>query len=51
MMPNNSQSFITNNVKGIESSNMRLKLTQYFEDKIGSTAVLFLQGTYFDSKV
>ena len=50
MMPKNTQNFITNNVKGIESSNKRLKVTQYFKDKIGSTAVLFLQETYFNSK-
>ena len=51
MLPNNSLSFITNNVKGIQSSKKRLKLMQYFEDKIGSTGVLFLQKTHSDSKV
>ena len=51
MLPNNSVSFITNNVKGMQSSKKRLKLMQYFEDKIGSTGVLFLQETHSDSKV
>ena len=51
MLPNNSLSFITNNVKGIQSSKKRLKLMQYFKDKIGSTDVLFLQETHSDSKV
>ena len=38
-------SFITNNVKGIQSYKKRLKLIQYFKEKIGSTGVLFLQET------
>ena len=51
MLPNNSPSFMTNNVKGIPSSKERLKLMQYFKDKIGSTGVLFLQETHSNSKV
>ena len=51
MLPNNSLSFITNNVKGMQSSKKRLKLMQYFKDKIGSNGVLFLQETHSDSKV
>ena len=51
MLPNNSVSFITNNVKGMQSSKKRLKLMQYFKDKIGSNGVLFLQETHCDSKV
>ena len=51
MLPNNSLSFITNNVKRLQSSKKRLKLTQYFKYKIGSTGVLFLQETHSDSKV
>ena len=43
MFPNNSVSFITKNVKRIQSFKKRLKLLQYFKDKIGSTGVLFLQ--------
>ena len=51
MLPNNSLSFITNNVKGIQSSKKRLKLMQYFKDKRRSTGVLFLQGTHSNSKI
>ena len=51
MFPNISLSFITNNVKGIQSYKKRLKLIQYFKEKIGSTTVLFLQETRFSSKV
>ena len=51
MLTNSSLNFITNNVKGIQSSKKRLKLMQYFKDKIGSTGVLFLQETHSDSKV
>ena len=43
--------FITNNVKGIQSFKKKLKLIQYFKDKIGSTGVLFLQETDFNSKI
>ena len=46
----NILSFITNNVKGIQSYKKRLKL-QYFKEKIGSTGVLFLQETHSSSKV
>ena len=45
MLPNNSLNFITNNVKGIQSSKKKLKLIQYFKDKTESTRVLFLQET------
>ena len=51
MFPNISLSFITNNVKGIQSYKKRLKLIQYFKEKIGSTGVLFLQETHSSSKV
>ena len=51
MLSNSSLSFITNNVKGIQPSKKRLKLMQYFKDKIGSTGVLFLQETHSNSKV
>ena len=51
MLPNNSVSFITDNVKGMQSSKKRLKLMKYFNDKIGSNAVLFLQETHPYSKV
>ena len=51
MLPNNSVTFITNNAKGMQSSEKRLKLMQYFKDKIGSNGVLFLQETHSESKV
>ena len=50
-MPSKSLSFITNNVKRIQSSKKRLKLIQYFKDKIGSTGILFLQETHSNSKM
>ena len=51
MFPNISLSFITNNVKEIQSYKKRLKLIQYFKEKIGSTGVLFLQETHSSSTV
>ena len=51
MLPNNSVNFITNNIKGVQSSKKRLKLMKHFNDKIGSNGVLFLQETHSDSKV
>ena len=50
MFPNISLSFITNIVKGTQSYKKRLKLMQYFKEKIGSTRVLFLQETNSSSK-
>ena len=50
MFPYISLSFITNNVKGTQSYKKRLKLMQYFKEKIGSTRVLFLQETNSSSK-
>ena len=51
MFANISLSFITNNVKVIQSYRKRLKLIQYFKVKIGSTGALFLQETHSSSKV
>ena len=53
MFPNISLSFITNNVKDIiqQPYKKRLKLIQYFKEKIGSTGVLFLQETHSNNKV
>ena len=39
-------SFITNNVKGIQSMKKRLKLIEYFKSKIKTHGILFLQGTH-----
>ena len=46
-----SLSFITNNVKGIQSSKKKLKLIKYFKEKVVPTRVLFLQETHSSSKV
>ena len=51
MFPNITLSFITNNVKRIQSYKKRLKLIQHFKEKLGSTGVLFLQETQSSSKV
>ena len=45
-----SLSFITNNVKGIQSSKKKLKLIKYFKEKVVPTRVLFLQETHSSSK-
>ena len=50
MLPNDSPSFIINNVKGIQLSKKRLKI-QYFKKKIGSTGALFLKENSLNSKV
>ena len=39
----NKINFISNNVKGFQSTNKRLKLIKYFKDKIISNGFLFLQ--------
>ena len=46
-----SLSFITNNVKGIQSSKKKLKLIKYFKEKVVPTRVLFLQEAHSSSKV
>ena len=50
MFLNTSLSFITNNVKEIQSNKKRLKLIQYFKENIGSIGVLLLQETHSSSK-
>ena len=42
----NKINFISNNVKGLQSTNKRLKLIKYFKDKIFSNGFLFLQETH-----
>ena len=51
MLSNNNLSFITNNVKGIQTIKTKLKLIQYFKTKIGPYQLLFLQETQSNSKV
>ena len=43
MLPNNSLSFVINNVEEVQSYKQRMKLIQHFKNKIGPTWVLFLQ--------
>ena len=40
-LPNNKLSFITNNVKGMQSLKKRLKLIQYFKRRVGPCGLLF----------
>ena len=42
----NRINFISNNVKGFQSTSKRLKLIKYFKDKIASNGFLFLQETH-----
>ena len=44
----NRINFISNNVKGFQSTSKRLKLIKYFKDKIASNGFLFLQETVND---
>ena len=42
----NKIDFISNNMKGFKSTNKRLKLIKYFEDKIVSNGFLILKETH-----
>ena len=42
----NKINFVSNNVKGFQSTSKRLKLIKYFKDKIVSNGFLFLQETH-----
>ena len=42
----NKIDFISNNMKGFKSTNKRLKLIKYFEDKIVSNGFLILEETH-----
>ena len=44
-MTNSKICFVTNNVKGVQSSKKRLKLIEYLKNKLESNGVLFLQET------
>ena len=44
-MANTKLCFITNNVKGLQSSDKRLKLTEYLKHKLETNGALFLQET------
>ena len=45
-MANSKLCFITNNVKGVQSSKNQLKLIEYLKNKLKSNGVLFLQETH-----
>ena len=45
-MTNSKICFVTNNVKGVQSSKKRLKLIEYLKNKLESNRVLFLQETH-----
>ena len=49
MMSFDNLSFITNNVKGIQSMEKRLKLKECFKSKITTYGILFLQETHSSS--
>ena len=38
--------FLTNNVKGLQSTKKRLKLFNFLKNKIGPKGILFLQETH-----
>ena len=44
----NKINFVSNNVKGFQSTSKRLKLIKYFKDKIASNGFLFLHSTIVD---
>ena len=41
-----SFSFLTNNIKGLQSTKKRLKLFNFFKNKISPKGILFLQETH-----
>ena len=41
-----SFNFLANNVKGLKSSIKRVKMFEYFKNKIGHWGILFLQETH-----
>ena len=45
-MANSKVCFVTNNVKGLQSSKKRLKLIEYLNKKLESNGVLFLQEAH-----
>ena len=41
-----SFSFLTNNIKGLQSTKKRLKLFNFLKNKMGPKGILFLQETH-----
>ena len=46
MTSSNNLTFLTNNVKGLQSSKKRIKLTDYFRSKLSHNGFLFLLETH-----
>ena len=46
MTSSNNLTFLTNNVKGLQSSKKRIKLIEYFRSKLKYNGFLFLQETH-----
>ena len=46
MTSSNNLTFLTNNVKGLQSSKKRIKLIEYFRSKLNHNGFLFLQETH-----
>ena len=46
MANSNNLTFLTNNVKGLQSSNKGIKLIEYFTSKLNHNGFLFLQETH-----
>ena len=46
MTSSNNLTFLTNNVKGLQSSKKTIKLIEYFRSKLNDNGFLFLQETH-----
>ena len=46
MTSSNNLTFLTNNVKGLQSSKHRIKLIEYFRSELKDNGFLFLQETH-----
>ena len=46
MTSGNNLTFLTNNIKGLQSSKKRIKLIEYFSGKLTHNRLLFLQETH-----
>ena len=51
MTGSNNLTFLTNNVKGLQSSKKRIKLIEYFKSKLNHNGFLFLQETHSTMKI
>ena len=45
-MSNNNLKFVTNNVKGLQSTHKRLKMFEYFRNVLSLNGIIFLQETH-----